>query len=304
MRRIEVGLAVLLVGAGLLSLALQRWVFVDPTNERDWAAAAEYVLPELGDDDVFRIEPWWQEAALTHFTSAGSQAERTRTPLVEDLYPYDTIWIVAENSRLDEGIAAIPKELRGSVGDTKRFGSVSVAPVEVVENVVEWEMLENLDEVEVSRIKGDAVEKCGNWSVSSPRWDCGSRQRWLYVGEALHEVGDEPRRTIWAHPLDGGRTLRLETEVPGGDLLRVRASFDLRAARLPRTGEVMLRVWVGDELVEQRLIEHDDHSYAPVDVDISDHQPPVPLRIEIELRGSIKDRFFFVNAWSFAATPN
>lgn len=296
-RKLELLLASALILSSAASLALQRFAFVDPTDSSDWEDASAYVLANLGEGDVVRVEPWWYERALTHLTDVGDQVDRTRDPWIEDLYAVDRVFIMAQADRLHRALDSLP--FAHEPPTSQIFGTTSVAIVDVPDDLVSWELLRELDEVDVTRVGPDGAEQCDRWNERLRRWDCGRQARWLYVGEALREVGDDPRKTIWAHPLDGGRTLRLEATVPPAMTLRVRGSFDLRAARLPRTGEVTMQVFVNDRLVHHRLVTHDDHSYAPVDVDLSGHETPVRLRIEIDLRGSIKDRYFFVNAWTF-----
>lgn len=293
--RIPLVFAALLVVAGIVSLALQAWVFRDPTREQDWEAAAQWVMAEIGEDDVFRIEPWWYERALTHFVPIGSQAHRIRDPLLEDLYTQDEVFVVSQSDRLDRALTNLPFQPKPA--ETREFGTVTAVRIPVPENAFRWELLTDLQNAKVSRVRGAQIEQCTNWNPRHRRWDCGKQSRWLYVGEALREVGDDPRQCVWAHPLDHGRTLRIETTVPESERIRVRGSFDLRAARLPRTGEVLMQVFVDDKLVHERHVEHDDHAYAPHDIPVSS-DGPVQLRIEVDLKGSIKDRFFCLNAWA------
>ena len=296
MRKPETIFAVLLVVAGALSLALQRWVFVDPTAQSDWADAASWVEARIDERDVFRIEPWWYERALTHFVAVGARADRIRTPLLEDLYRYEDVFVVAQADRLDRALAALP--FAAEPVETHDFGTVRTARVPVPTDAFRWELLEHLGDATVTRVRGAHVERCDRWNPRERRWDCGPQARWLYVGEELREVGDDPRRCVWAHPLDHGRTLRIASTVPPADTIRVRGSFDLRAARLPRDGAVLMQVFVNDTLAHERHVEHDDHSWTPFDIDVSEIEGPVELRVEIDLKGSIKDRYFCVNAWA------
>ena len=295
-RRTGLAFAVVLLLSGIASVALQKWAFRDPTIAADWARAAEWVVAEMGEDDVFRIEPWWYERALTHFVGVGNQADRIREPLLEDLYRYDEVFVVSQADRLDKALRTLPFDARPTA--TRDFGTVLVARVSVPRDAFGWELLRELQTASVSRVKGAQIEPCTKWNSHLRRWDCGKQARWLYVGRALREVGDDPRECVWAHPLDKGRTLRIEAVTPKSRAIRVRGSFDLRAARLPRTGEVLMQVFVDDELKYERHVTHDDHAYAAHDIDVSQLPGPAKLRIEVDLKGSIKDRFFCLNAWS------
>lgn len=297
-RPLEVALALLLVAAGATSLALYQWVFVDPTDAADWESAAGWVQQRIGPDDVFRIHPHWYEAGYTHFTDVGDQTQRIRRPVLEDLYDHETVFVVSQADRADEALALLPFEAKQDV-ERERFGTVEAIAVPVPRDTFHWELLDELDEAKVSRVRGaKTLQVCDRWNASKRRWDCSPPNRWLYVGRALREVGDDPRECVWAHPLDRGRTLRIETTVPPSDTIRVRDSFDLRAARYPRTGSVLLQVFVDDELAVEDHVGPKDYDWEPHDIDVSDHEGPVDLRIEIDLKGSVKERFFCLNAWA------
>jgi hypothetical protein len=296
-RPLEVILALLLVVAGLTSLALYQWVFVDPTQSSDWADAAGWVKERMGPNDVFRIHPSWYEAGYTHFVDVGDQTQRIRHPLLEDLYDHDTVFVVSEADRIEEALALLPFP----TDDAQRqsFGTVEVARAPVPTDAFEWELLKHLDEAKVSRVRGGkTLQVCDRWDSKRRRWDCKPRNRWLYVGRALREVGDDPRECIWAHPLDSGRTLRIEATVPPSTMIRVRDSFDLRAARYPRTASVLLQVFVNDELVVEDHVGPHDYDWQPHDIDVTDFDGPVHLRMEVDLKGSVKERFFCLNAWA------
>lgn len=295
-RLLETVFAGALIIGGLSSLALYRWVFVDPTSDDDWRAAAAWVIDRVDEQDTVRIEPFWYESALTHLVEVGDQVNRQRDPLLEDLYQFDDIFIVSQASRSERAVDTLPFE--PVIEERASFGSVEALRVRAKAPTFHWELLQSLDEARVSRVRGDAIERCTRWSEHERRWDCDKRSRWLYVGEVLREVGDEPRHCIWAHPLDRGRTLRIETTVPPADTIRIRDSFDLRAARLPRTGEALMQVFVDDQLKVEDRIAHDDHDWQAHDIDVSSKESSVELRIEVDLVGSIKDRYFCLNAWA------
>ncbi len=296
-RPLEVILAIVLVAAGLTSLGLYRWVFVDPTDEADWAAAADWVKTRIEPDDVFRVHPHWYDAAYTHLTEVGDQTQRIRRPILEDLYDHRAVFIISQADRTDEALALMPFDAEPS--DRASFGTVEAIRVPIPRETFHWELLKKLDEAKVSRIRGGkTLQVCDDWDAREWRWDCKPRNRWLYVGRALREVGDDPRECVWAHPLDKGRTLRIETTVPPAETIRVRDSFDLRGARYPRTASVLLQVYLNNELVVEDHVGPKDYDWEAHDIDVSDHDGPVDLRLEIDLKGSIKERFFCVNAWA------
>lgn len=293
-RRIEVILAAVLLVAGATSLALQQWVFVDPTQPSDWERGAAWIIENTKPGDVVRIEPFWYETGLTHLVPVGSQVQRIRDPLFEDLYAAKRVLILAQADRADAALASLPFPTNDVA--VERFGSVSALQLSVPPSPFTWELYDELDKASVSHVRGAEVEKCTRWNAGAKRWDCAKPNKWTYVGQEEREVGDDPRRCVWAHPLDRGRTLRIEFEPPPAKTLRIRDSFDLRAARLGGD-DVLVQVFVNDELVVEDRVAGNDHDWQAHDIDI--HKYPAPkVRIEIDLLGSIKNRYLCLNAWT------
>lgn len=293
--RLEVVLAAVLLVAGITSLILYRWVFVDPTTPDDWAAASAWIVEHTGPQDVVRIEPFWYEGGLVGLQDVGDRVQRIRDPLFEDLYQADHVLLLSQSDRLDQALSALPFDARPSA--TESFETVTAAIVDVPEPPFTWELYDDLAHAHVSRVVGEEVESCDRWNAHTKRWDCAKQSRWTYVGQEEREVGDDPRRCVWAHPLDRGRTLRIEADVPASRAIRVRDSFDLRAARLGGA-DVLVQIFVDDQLkVEDRVAGNDD-DWEAHDIDVSDIDGPVRLRIEVDLLGSIKNRFLCVNAWA------
>lgn len=293
--RLELGLGVALIVGGIVSALLYAFVFVDPTEPGDWASGAAWVIERTGKRDVVRIEPFWYESALVELRPVGDRVQRIRDPIVEDLYKADHILILTQADRAEQALGAIPFD--AAEVESATFGTVSAHKLKVPASPFSWEMYDELGSVRVSRVKGGEVEVCDRWSPREGRWDCAQRNQWLYVGREEREVGDDPRQCIWAHPLDGGRTLRLEVDVPPAKKIRIRDSFDLRAARLGGA-DALMQVFVGDELQLEDRVKGNDHDWQAHEIDVSRMEGPTRLRIEIDLLGSVKNRFFCLNAWA------
>src|SRR6056297_1730301 len=120
------------------------------------------------------------------------------------------------------------------------------------------------------------------------------------VRPILLEIGDDPRRCVQAFPPSEDRYLAIETTITeASDILRVRAGLDLRAARIAKGDDVLYRVFIDDEKMEEIRVDSQDSSWTPLDFDLSQRvDESVKLRIEIE---SVTDdpyhRRFCVNAW-------
>lgn len=293
--RLEVALALLLITAGAVSLALYRWVFVDPTRPSDWQDAAAWVIARAGPRDAVRIEPFWYESGLIPLQPVGDRVQRIRDPILEDLYAAEHVFVVAQSNRAARAREALPfVQPRFELAE---FGSVTVTRLEVPPSRFIWELYDHVDKLRVSRVRGSDEELCTRWNAAKARWDCAKPSNWLYVGQAEREVGDDPRRCVWAHPLDGGRTLRIEAEVPASKTIRVRDSFDLRAARLGGA-DALMQVFINDELAVEDRVAGNDHDWQAHDIDVSHLPGPVRIRIEVDALGPIKNRFFCLNAWA------
>jgi hypothetical protein len=292
----------LLVCAGLVSLALQVFVFRSKVAEEDWRRAAAYVVEALEATDVVRVHPWWNEDPLPHLTAVGNQLHRHRLPLVEDLQNIERIFIIAEAARLSQAFEHLPFDVEPS--QIAAFGTVSVALVDVPAWAqFELRLSDVLDTARVSRRRGDESEPCKTWDGRARQWHCGRRDQTFYVGEALLELDDDPRRCIWAHPVEG-RVLRIEfDDVELEEVLRIRAGLDLRATRFEQTAPVDYRVFLDDELVVSRTVSPHDDSWYAHDLDVSSRasRPDGPARVALEVETSnVRHRRFCFNGWTMS----
>lgn len=285
--------AALLAGVALLALVLQYFVFGDPTHEDDWKDAAAEAISRVGEDDLIRIHPTWRDASLVHLTEIGSQIDRKRRVIAEDLVGVSKFVVVAEVGRRAEALEAMP--YAAEARDIREFGSVEVFEISVPEIDVPFTLRDELDQARVVRRRGDDEQVCSRWSAGERRWDCDKRDRWFFVGDELREVGDEPRRCIYAHPLGSGQTLALTwNEIELGTSFRLRSGLDLRGARSARGTDITVRLYIDDELVSDRRIAHNDARWH---LDRVDTQPgSASVRVEVDSVGT-HDRFFCFDGW-------
>ncbi len=285
--------------AGAASLGAQIWVFPSDAEPTDWKPAASYVSDRIGDDDIIRTHPPWNVDGLTYLERHGKQIDRKRDPVLGDLYDRETIWILTETATLDGAIDRLPFEAPDP--GIERFGDVSVVRTEVPGDVVyQWEALRALDEATVERVDPDGgTETCDNWSEGDRRWDCGGRDRWLYVGEGFKYLGGDPRDAIWAHALPDQKHLRVEfPDVPLGDLLRVRGGFIFAAARKDNGKPVTMRILVDGEERARRSYPILESTWEAIDVDTSDISADTGTVTVVISSPNFKDRRFCFNAWT------
>ena len=301
--RLEVVLGMTLILAGIVSAAMYRWVFVDPTSQSDWEDAAAWIAERADSNDAVRLEPHWHGPGLVALEPVGPLIDRTRAPLAEDLYDREEIFVAAQHDRVQNALDALP--FAAEVVEQASFSTVTATRVAVPELGINWELYQNLEHARVSRVKGDSVTQCDKWDKRQRRWDCVPRNKWLYVGAVMREMGDEPRRCVWAHPLRPGGTLRIEFEPAPAQTVRIRAGFDLYASRHDANGEVLLQAFVANKLVQEKYFKHDDATYDAIDLNVADFGDGAPIRLEIDLvEGTIRDRFFCLNAWAIdPSTP-
>ncbi|MFU8806186.1 MAG: hypothetical protein ACNA8W_20410, partial [Bradymonadaceae bacterium] len=135
------------------------------------------------------------------------------------------------------------------------------------------------------------------WDGRREQWHCGRRDNTLYVGSALLEIDDDPRRCIWAHPVSG-QVLRVEfPDVPLDHTLRLRGAIDLRGTRYHSTDPVDYRIFIDDELIVERTIDAHDSTWYPHDLDTSSRIGELAsVAVEVEAK-NVRRRHFCFNGW-------
>lgn len=294
--------ATILVSAGLLSLCAQTFVFPADAEPGDWKPAGDFVADRIQEGDLVRTHPPWNADGLPYLESVGDQVDRRRDPLLEDIYRADRIWILTETGRLEGAVRRLPFD---PVDPTvEKFGDVSVVRTTLPKSAdFSWEALEHLSEARVERVTpgGDeeaSIRECTNWDSSDRRWDCGSRDPWLYVGETLRHLGGDPRRAIWAHPLPGNERLRVTfPEMPVGDQLRVRAGFTFKASLKDRGRDVTMEVRLDGETLDEKNYPKLESTWEPLEFDTSKRAGETAKLTVVVRTTNVTDRYFCFNAW-------
>ena len=286
----------MIVVAGIASLLAQLYVFPSDVDPDEWQKPADYVLDHVRQEDGIAVHPAWNEDPLPYLEAAGPQILPQETILAEDIQGVRRIWLLSEADRLDAAIDRLPFD--PSRPTIKSFGDVSVVRTQVPSSIrFNYEFLAHLDEARVERVEGESVRHCENWSAEDRRWDCGSRDTWLYVGENLATLGDDLHRCIWAHPLDGKKRLRITfPDVPMRRLLRIRAGLIFRVVHKDNRAPVHLRVDVGGETRLEHTYPPHTTTWVPHDIDISGLDGTSDVTVEV-WTPNIKDRWFCFNGW-------
>lgn len=287
--------AALLVVAGIASLVAQIFILPGDVDASDWKAPSEYILEQIGPDDLINVQPNWTDDPYPYLTSVGDQIARQDKPLIEDTWDRERIWLLVESERIDKALEQMPFE----ASETKSFGDVSVVRIDVPkEPPVTYELLTHLDGAKVARVKGDKVERCTNWNERNEAWYCGRPDKWLYVGREFVDLGGDPHQCIWAHPPPKQKKLRIVfPDVPLQQTFRLRGGLNQRGARSKRATDVHLRVSVAGKWTEEKSIPARESSWKPIDFDTSElagQTADVTVEVWAE---SIFDRFFCFNGW-------
>ena len=296
--------AAILVVAGIASFVLQRYVFVPQATDQDWQRASEYVLENLGDDDAIRVYPAWTETPYPYLVDARMRFVRQYEPVFGDVEDFERIWIMTEPGERDAALDSLPFSAEPTDA-SKRFDTVDVLAVKRPDTpTYRHELLTHLDEAEVTRIRGEDIIECKNWSASDRRWDCGPRQDpWIFVGETIRQLDDDPRHCIWAHPPPNNYAVQTRfPDVKMGDTFRVRAGPTDHAWRSDRGPAIRIDVEIGDKSATH-FFEPRTQAWKAVDVDTSSmkgQKQDVVVRVHAT---PIWERFFCFNGWAVDGSP-
>lgn len=284
--------------AGTASLTAQLYVFPSEVDPGEWEKPADYILERVRPEDGVRVHPSWTNDPLTHLEPVGDQILPQSHPVAGDLQDRRRIWMLTETDRLREALERLPFE--PSRPTIEKFGDVSVVRTRVPSSIrASYAFLANLDAAEVERVDGDEVRQCRNWSDADRRWDCGERDKWLYVGEHAATLGEDYHRCIWAHPLPDEKTLRITfPDVPLDNRLRIRGGLDFRALHKQDRAPIQMRVDIAGETRLTHTYGPRASTWAPHDIPTTGLDGPADVTVELQTP-NLKDRWFCFNGWSY-----
>lgn len=282
--------AVILIFCACFSILGHAFLFGDPTTPDDWKAAADFVKKNLSDGETIRVEPVWSDAPLVYLGDVGTRIDRRSELLVEDRYGESGTLVLAENARVDNALSNLGPGLQTLT--VTPFGSVSVVHVRYPVDVYSWNARTTLQGASLQRIAGETVEDCKVWDPIDRRWDCGKRDKWVFVRDMVREVGNEPRSCVFMHPL-AGKTVRLTYDVPAGKNLIVRAGLDLRASRSVRGTDVKFEVKTDGKLMATKVVLASSNEWFRFDIPMN-AASKVSFEVATE---KVFDRNFCFDAW-------
>lgn len=291
----------ILVAAGALSIVCQLWIFPSDVQQQEWRRCAEVVRESSRPDSGILVHPDWTEKPLPYLSKVQDRLIRAPEPSFTDLARYETIWIMTPTDRRSEALNRLPFNPAPEDVSTE-LESAHLQVLKLTKsNSPEFSrsLLERLESATVARVKEDGEsETCRNWDSEERRWDCGSRDRWLFVGQERLYIDRAPRRCIWAHPVPDQKILEIRFEsVRLRDELWIEHGFSLEAARRDRGSDVVMSVTIDGEQKAQQRVPPRESTWRRQKIDTrpwADTTHDVTVQIEAE---SIYDRFFCFNGW-------
>jgi hypothetical protein len=247
----------LVLGASLYSIGFWLLGPRPQVSPADYRRAEKIVRKGWAPGDALAVRPWW--AARIREYLGDLDFVQVRDLESEDLSRYSRLWVVL-----------LPGEqielAKYSLEESFEAGDLEIVRYRLPDRAqVKYDFREQLDRAQVRMHQGPSVKPCDRWITN--RWIC-TRRDWNYVGRMVVELGDDPRKVIWAHPSDEGPIEITYQNVPSGNTLLVHTGFTPPAARTPEGAPVTLRVSIDGREVG-KVVQDNRNGYFPTRFDIS-----------------------------------
>jgi hypothetical protein len=256
----------LVLGVSLLGTGF--WLFHPAGNpeDSDYRQVNGWIRQHWAEGDALAVRPWWADRLRE--VLGDLPFLQVRNLEAEDLSKHRRLWVVFLPGR-EESLQGPFADDRYPVEFTADTGRLLVRRYRLPDPAtVLFDFRKKLSEAKVRMLSGGTWKNCSNWILN--RWMCSNRD-WNYVGNAIIELGEDPREVIWAHASETGPIEITFQEVPGGKTLLIHTGLTPAAARATYGTPVTFRVSVdGQEVLKQ--IQGNITGYFPVSVDFSRFQ--------------------------------
>lgn len=270
------------------SLLLQLCTIAQVPTEADWLAAAQRVRADWAPGDVVRLEPAWATQGLQFLRDL--ELDLIDHPEASTLGRYRRLWVLAPHGH---DCAADPPH-NASVRERWEFGAVSLCRLSLLHRgTPTYDFLAQLKDAHVRRIHPKEKQEC--LLLHQGEWHCGKVHPWAYVGPVVKDVDDNPRKAIWAHPLDRGLPLEITyPAVPMGRELALAGGLTLRSILSGEGSPVHFEVRVDGEVVLERTLAPTQKGWFhwPVDTTRWDGQV-VPVSFTVWAKDNQVRQFLF-----------
>ncbi|MBH24172.1 MAG: hypothetical protein CMH57_06910 [Myxococcales bacterium] len=286
-------IAALLLTATAATLVAQQLQWRAVPSEGSWRlAAAEVARDADPETDAFLVDPPWDSRPRVHLGDLPYVAATDVTWF--DLDPYQRAWLLTETDRLDHALRRLPAPW--TVDRATPTGDVTVLALTRGEDTTRWDALRALEQATVTRVYANRSEVCDRFSRGErPAWRCKRRDPFLYVGETLQLVTNEPHRCLWAMPIDEGGELRIAWEgVPLQGTLSGRFGQTFDAVRSSRGAPIEFIVRADDELIWEATLGHHDEGFLPFEVALPPGKDTGRLTFSVHSDDQLDRMFCFV----------
>ncbi len=216
-------------------------------------------------------------------------------PTWTDMARHQRVWLMVEDGRQDDAIAALPQPWRVE-GQARHFGSVSLLLATRGQDKTRWDALGGIEQAAVSRDYGQRTEQCNNFQSGRwPTWHCKRRDPFLFVGEVMRSVTNDTHRCLWAHPIaDGGRLVIGFDKVPaGGGVLTGHYGQPIDAIRSDRGAPVNFEVLVEGEVVHRKTFGVHEEGFGSWSVPLPTDKANVAVTFAVQTASQNDRRFCF-----------
>jgi hypothetical protein len=256
-------LAVLITGA----YGTWFWVMRDtgPRPEA-FAPAAEVIRNGWQTGDLLMLVPFYATRARLDLGDLLPVA--VRDPLTEDFATRPRVWVMG---LFGEGEKLRPRMIAAGMKLASTKAPAPGITVDLYETGARakatYSFVEHLRDAKVYHEKDGQRVPCAAWNVMNGqggmlgRWTCPYDSDWFYVAPEWHQMGEQMRFCLWAHPPRQGRLVIAYPDVPLTGEIAGRAGHTQNATVFAHA-PVMLDVEVTD-LAPQRFVFQLEDNWKP-----------------------------------------
>ena len=279
---VAVSLAFALCAVSAASLWLQHRDDTRMPSRAELQPVAERIHAERQAGDWVRTLPTWFHRSREVL---GDQPYLNGAPLDPlERHLVERIWYVAENQAQAEPDRSWTPEISWFLeGPRVSLGLGVVAPGPDVL----WDGWSALEDARVRR----GERACTTWIDDGHH--CGAYNEFLFVGRAIREMDEQPRRCISANAPDRGDAWTITwSDVPRGETLRVRAGNTFDAVRALRGSDVEFSVALDGAVVLEERFDPNAIGYPMLEASVpASAEETVEVTITVRAEDHF-DRFF------------
>lgn len=252
-------------------------------DAQDWQAAAQIVRDGWQEGDLVIFSPSWASAGAPHF-----QGLKIDMAEVWDLYEFSKVsnlWVIGSLGERNPDVPAAFEAV-----SSQKAGKITVHHWRSLEKgKLVYSFLENIKDAKVQTITEEKTSFCTNFTQG--RWYCGPVHDWKFAGPIERDIDGRMRKVIWAHPPgDAGILEATWSNLPHAKRLTVHFGQTQRAIEQNRGTPATVKIWFGEKLAMERVLQIDDGIWYRVDFDV---KPDDLNQVKISVTAQNKDMRIF-----------